>query len=68
MTQNFEQNLVTAIHYDTNLTTKLKEIVAKDLEPESMIHVSKQKQTKRSTPKAEQLNLFDEPDNGPSLD
>ena len=54
--------------YDTNLTTKLKEIVAKDLEPESMIHVSKQKQTKRSTPKAEQLNLFNEPDNGPSLD
>lgn len=54
--------------YDTNLATKLKEIVAKDLEPESMIHVSKQKQTKRSTPKAEQLNLFDEPDNGPSLD
>lgn len=54
--------------YDTNLATKLKEIVAKDLEPESMIHVSKQKQTKRSTPKAEQLNLFDEPNNELELD
>lgn len=49
--------------YDPALARKLKDIVAKDLEPESMIHVAKQKETKKVTSEMKQLNLFDEPDN-----
>lgn len=54
--------------YAPNLAFKLKEIVAEDLEPESVIHVSKQHAKQKSSHKTEQLSLFDEPDNGPSLD
>ena len=49
--------------YDSNLAFKLKEIVAKDLEPESTIAVTKQKETKKSTSKIKQLNLFDDVEN-----
>lgn len=54
--------------YDSALARKLKDIVAKDLEPESTIAVTKQKETKKSTSKIKQLNLFDEPDNELELD
>lgn len=46
--------------YDSALARKLKDIVAKDLEPESTITVTKQKETKKSTSKIKQLNLFDD--------
>lgn len=55
--------------YDSNLATKLKTIVAKDLEPESVIHVSKQHTKQTPKTKVQPKPSYDEPeDNGPSLD